>query len=512
MSKPFAISIVRTLREHGHQAYLVGGCVRDLLLGRDPADYDVATDATPDEVMRIFPETYAVGAQFGVVLVPLPESERSIAALEALPHPNPSLTDGRQVVDRSPVEHRNANLCDSEQVPHGPAPIRNDNAEEASAVGHSHKLCVEVATFRRDVGYSDGRHPDEVQFSRNPREDVQRRDFTINGLLLDPEKPGPQENAVLDFVGGQQDLKAGIIRAIGRPEIRFAEDKLRTMRAVRFAARFEYKIDSATFEAIQKLAPQIAQISRERVRDELTRMLTEGHAKRAFELLDKTGLLPEVLPEISAMHGVEQPPEFHPEGDVFVHTLLLLENLPHPCPATLAWGALLHDVGKPPTFRRAPDRIRFDEHASVGAKMAEEICRRLRFSNDDTEQIVALVANHMKFQHVQQMKGSTFKRFIRMPRFGEHLDLHRLDCESSHRSLRLYDYTRQRIAELPPESVRPSPLVTGADLIAAGYGPGPRFKEILSAVEDGQLEGRLHSREDAMDYVRREFPLLETSC
>jgi poly(A) polymerase len=480
MSKAFAISIVRNLREHGHQAYLVGGCVRDLLLGREPADYDVSTDATPEQVMHIFPETYAVGAQFGVVLVPLSESERSIAAPEA-PHPN------------TPSSYQSEERSD----------------EEPPFPGHSHKSCVEVATFRRDLGYSDGRHPDEVQFSHDPREDVQRRDFTINGLLLDPEKPGSIESQVLDFVGGQADLKAGIIRAIGKPELRFAEDKLRMLRAVRFAARFKYKIEPATFAAIQKLAKQITQVSRERVRDELTRMLIEGHAAAAFELLDRSGLLLEVLPEIHAMKGVQQPPEFHPEGDVFVHTLLLLENLPHPSPATLAWGALLHDVGKPPTFRRAPDRIRFDEHASVGAKMAEEICRRLRFSNDDTEQIVALVANHMKFQHVQQMKDSTFKRFIRVPQFGEHLELHRIDCESSHRSLQLYDYTCKRIAELPPESVRPAALVTGDDLIAAGYDPGPRFKEILSAVEDGQLEGRLQSREDAMKYVRREFPLQE---
>ena len=295
----------------GHQAYLVGGCVRDLLLGREPADYDVATDATPDEVMRIFPETYAVGAQFGVVLVPVRD-----------------------------------------------------------AGGNT----VEVATFRSDIGYSDGRHPDQVRFSKSAQEDVERRDFTINGLLLDPIN-----DEVLDFVGGRKDLEAGIIRTIGRPELRFAEDKLRMLRAVRFAARFGYTIEPETFAAIQKLAAGIHQVSRERVRDELTKMLTEGHARQAFLLLDETGLLHEVLPEISAMKGVQQPPEFHPEGDVFVHTLLLLQKLPHPCPPTLAWGALLHDVGKPPTFRVAPDRIRFDNHVDVGVKMAEEICRRLRF-------------------------------------------------------------------------------------------------------------------------------------
>ena len=418
--------------------------MRDLLLGREPADYDVATDATPDEVMRILPETWAVGAQFGVVLVPVPEEQR--------------------------------------------------------APGEAHT--VEVATFRSDVGYSDGRHPDEVRFSRDPREDVQRRDFTINGLMLDP-----LTSEVLDYVGGQRDLKAKIIRAIGEPELRFTEDKLRMLRAVRFASRFEYAIEPKTFAAIRQLAPQIRQVSRERVRDELTRMLTEGHAARAFELLDESGLLREVLPEIEAMKGIEQPPEFHPEGDVFVHTLLLLRNLPQPCPSTLAWGALLHDVGKPPTFRRAPDRIRFDEHASIGARMAEEICRRLRFSNDETEQIVALVANHMRFQHVQQMKDSTFKKFIRMPEFHEHLELHRIDCESSHRNLRLYEFTRQKMSGLSPEAVRPAPLISGDDLIAAGYGPGPRFKEILAAVEDAQLDGRLESREQALRYVAREFPL-----
>jgi poly(A) polymerase len=460
MSKSFAISIVRTLRDQGHQGYLVGGCVRDLLLKREPADYDIATDATPDDVVRIFPETYAVGAQFGVVLVPLPESERTA-------------------------------LGESQAA----------DAEQHALPGHQHKFCIEVATFRCDVGYSDGRHPDEVRFSRDPKEDVQRRDFTINGLLLDP-----LSDEVLDFVGGNADLEAGIIRAIGNPELRFSEDKLRMLRAVRFAARFEYQIDPATFEAIRKLAAQIHQVSRERVRDELTRMLTEGHARLAFQLLDETGLLREVLPEITAMKGVEQPPEFHPEGDVFVHTLLLLENLPQPCPMTLAWGALLHDVGKPPTFRRAPDRIRFDEHAKVGTKMAEAICRRLRFSNEDTDQILLLVENHMRFGDVERMKPSTFKRFIRLPRFDEHMQLHRLDCEASHRSLRLYDFTREKRAELPASAIRPEPLITGDDLIAAGYAPGPVFKQILSAVEDAQLDGGLQSKMQAMKFVSQKFP------
>jgi poly(A) polymerase len=465
MLDSFAISIIRSLRDHGHQAYLAGGCVRDLLLGREPADYDVATSATPDEVMRIFPQTYAVGAQFGVVLVPAPES--SVFS----------------VVEKD-ANHRG----------------HRDHGGDQSVASKAN--AVEVATFRSDIGYSDGRHPDEVRFSKDPREDVQRRDFTINGMLLDPVS-----NQVLDYVGGQEDLQARTIRAIGDPERRFAEDKLRMLRAVRFAARFGYAIEAKTFAAIQKLAPHIHQVSRERVRDELTKILTEGHARDAFLLLDATGLLYQVLPEIEGMKGVEQPPQFHPEGDVFVHTLLLLEKLPQPCPPTLAWGALLHDVGKPPTFRVAPDRIRFDGHVDVGVKMGEEICRRFRFSNQDTEQILALIAHHMRFAQVMQMNQSTLKKFLRMPRFEEHLDLHRLDCQASHGNLASYEFVRGKLADTPPEVMRPAPLITGDDLIAAGYEPGPRFKEILGAVEDRQLEGRLATREDAMRFALREFPL-----
>ena len=450
-AKRRAAEIVSTLRKQGHQAYLAGGCVRDLLLSRKPADYDVATDATPQQVMQIFPQTYAVGEQFGVVLVP--QSEAS----------------GATGVPARPSE-------------------RSERA-------------VEVATFRSDAGYSDGRHPDEVRFTKDPREDVQRRDFTINGLMLDPTT-----NEVLDFVGGRDDLKAGIIRAIGEPERRFTEDKLRMLRAVRFAARFDYKIDPATRAAIQRLAPKIHQVSCERVREELTKMLTEGQARRAFELLDTSGLLREVLPEIAAMKGVEQPPQYHPEGDVLVHTLLLLEKLPAGASKTLAWGALLHDVGKPPTFRIAPDRIRFDGHVEVGVKMAAEILRRLRFSNHETDLILALVDNHMRFGAVQRMKQSTLKKFLRLPAFEEHLELHRIDCLSSHGQLDAYEYTQEQLRSLPPEAIRPAPLITGRDLIEAGYEPGPRFKQVLTAVEDAQLEDRLTSREAAMEYVRREFP------
>ena len=436
--KAHAISVIRTLRDAGYPAYFVGGCVRDVLLGREPEDYDVTTRAKPEEVMRLFPETYAVGAQFGVVLVPASD----------------------------------------------------------------HSFTVEVATFRSDGDYSDGRRPDSVRYSERARDDVQRRDFTINGLLLDP-----LSDEVLDYVGGRIDMEARLLRTIGDPALRFAEDKLRLLRAVRFAARLDYEIETSTFAAIQNLAPQIHQVSRERIAQELHKMLTEGHARRAFELLDATGLLREVLPEVAAMKGVAQPPQYHPEGDVWTHTLLLLENLPQPCSRTQAWGALLHDVGKPPTFRVAPDRIRFDGHVEVGVKMAAEICRRLRFSTSDTEQILALIQHHMRFSDLPRMKESTLKKFLRMPEIDEHIEQHRLDCVASHGDLSLYEFAREKLAATPPEIMRPAPLITGADLIHLGYEPGPRFKEILAAVEDAQLEGRLQTSEQALAWAQKEFPL-----
>lgn len=436
--REFAEQICRTLRDAGYQAYLVGGCVRDILLGRDPADYDVATDATPDRVEDIFPNSLTVGAQFGVVVV---------------------IAESRQ----------------------------EDN------------LQVEVATFRSDVGYSDGRHPDAVVYTKSAEEDVKRRDFTINGLLL-----GPKTNEVLDYVGGRDDLRAGIIRAIGQPEARFREDKLRMLRAVRFAARFGYTVEPETFRAIQKLAPEVVQVSAERLRDELTKLLTEGSARRGFERLDETHLLPQLLPEIARMKGVEQPPQFHPEGDVWVHTRMMLEGLQPGCSPTLAWGVLLHDVGKPPTFAppSGPNgRIRFDRHAEVGTRMAEEICRRLRFSNADTEQIAALVANHLRFKDVPQMKPATLKRFARLDRFDEHLELHRLDCMSSHRNLENYEFMRRFLAETPQEQVHPARLLTGDDLIRLGLRPGPRFKEILETAEDAQLDGKIATREEALRWA-----------
>jgi poly(A) polymerase len=456
-----ALRIVGKLRSCGYAAYLAGGCVRDLVLGREPVDYDVATDATPDVVLGMFPRTFAVGAHFGVVLV------------------------------------------------------AGDGGEDDSEPGQQ-RLCTEVATFRSDLAYSDGRRPDAVRYTRSAEEDVRRRDFTINGLLLDPLRGGGSLDArahsakdwrsgVLDYVGGLDDLDAGIVRAIGPPAIRFEEDRLRMLRAVRFAARFGFEVEDGTRRAIGALAGRIHAVSRERIRDELTKMLTEGHARRAFELLDETGLLFEVLPEIARMKGVDQPPQFHPEGDVWTHTLMLLEQLPAGAPLTLAWGALLHDVGKPPTFRRAPDRIRFDGHVEVGAAMGAEICRRFRFSNDETRQILALIENHMRFADAPRMKTSTLKRFLRLERFDEHLALHRMDCLAAHGNLDIYGFVVGRRAELSEEAVRPKPLVTGRELIAAGYTPGPRFREMLTAVEDAQLEGAIATPEEAMQLVRERF-------
>ncbi len=436
-SRVLADEICLILRANGHQAYLVGGCVRDLLLGREPADYDVSTDATPPRIEDLFPGSLTVGAQFGVVVVP------------------------------------------------------RDDAH------------VEVATFRSDIGYSDGRHPDRVVFSKTPQEDVRRRDFTINGLLMDPAT-----GEVLDYVGGRNDLKARIIRTIGEPFLRFTEDKLRLARAVRFAARFGYTIEPLTFTAVQQLAPQVLQVSAERLRDELTKILTEGAARRGFELLDETGLLAVMLPEVARMQGVPQPPEYHPEGDVWIHTRMLLEKLPAGCSPTLAWGALLHDIGKPPTFRPASqtgDRIRFDGHDEIGAKMAEEICRRLRFSKEETGQIISLVASHMRFKDAMQMKPATLKRFVRLPLFDEHLELHRIDCLSSHGSLGNWEYVLHFLAETPPEQVRPTRLLTGEDLQLIGFQPGPAFKVILHALEDAQLDGRITTKDDAVRFVLREF-------
>ena len=361
---------------------------------------------------------------------------------------------------------------------------------------------VEVATFRSDHVYLDGRHPETVLFEKDAREDVLRRDFTINALLLDPASLGVVPLPVVDYVGGLDDLRAGVIRAIGDPERRFQEDHLRMLRAIRFAARFGFEIEAGTMAAIQKLRSNIRRVSAERVRDEIVRILTGGHPRRGLELLDESGLLLRIMPEISALKGVQQPPEFHPEGDVWVHTMMMLDKLPEHPPATLALGVLLHDVGKPPTFRIA-DRIRFDGHVEAGEKMAGDILKRLKFPNDDIEQIIALVANHMRFSAVQDMRESTVKRFLRLPQFEEHLELHKLDCLCSMGNLQNYEFMKERFEHSPPEQLRPARLLTGRDLIEAGYKPGPEFSRMLEMAEDAQLEGRINSKEEALDLIRK---------
>jgi tRNA nucleotidyltransferase/poly(A) polymerase len=363
---------------------------------------------------------------------------------------------------------------------------------------HEDGADVEVATFRSDHEYRDGRHPEGVHFETDPRQDVLRRDFTINALLLDPET-----GEILDFVGGRADLEAKLVRAIGEPERRFREDHLRLLRAVRFAARFGFEIERETFSAIQSLSPFIKSVSAERVRDEIARILTEGGARRGFELLDATGLLQEILPEIAKMKGVQQPPEFHPEGDVWAHTLLMLEGLREPS-LTLALGVLLHDVGKPDTFRIA-QRIRFDGHVEKGIGIAHVLLTRLRFPNQVIEGAEALIANHMKFMEVPRMRESTLKRFLRLPDFEEHMQLHRLDCLSSHGGLDNYEFVRRKQEEVPPEQLKPAPLLTGKELIAAGYRPGPMFGIVLSEIEDAQLEGRITTPVEALALAREKL-------
>lgn len=431
LREQLALEILRTLREHGYRAYLVGGCVRDRLLGIAPKDFDVGTDAVPERVLSLFPGAELIGAHFGVVM----------------------LTRGRNI--------------------------------------H-----VEVATFRSEGVYTDGRRPAGVSFETDPALDARRRDFTINGLMQDP-----LSGEILDFVGGRADLERRTVRAIGDPEERFREDHLRMLRAVRFAARLGFSIDPETLEAIRRCAASIAKISAERVRDELVRILTEGGARYGMELLDASGLLACILPEVRAFHGVEQPPEFHPEGDVWEHVLLMLDELKDPA-ATLALGVLLHDVGKPPTFRRAPDRIRFDRHAEVGAEMAAAILGRLKFSNEEAGQITSLVANHMRFKDVRQMRLSTLKRFLCLPHFHEHLELHRLDCLASNGYTDSYEFVKQKLGEMGQEELRPQPLITGRDLIDEGYRPGPDFGRALEAVENAQLEGEISTREAALERAR----------
>jgi len=425
--------VVGRLREAGFEAYLAGGCVRDLLLGRPPKDYDVVTSAAPEQVCLLFDRTVTVGAAFGVV---------------------------RVLVG-----------TDAGDVP------------------------VEVATFRSEGPYEDGRRPSSVRFT-DARADVLRRDFTVNGLLLDPES-----GAVLDWVGGLEDLRAGVVRTIGDPRRRFSEDRLRMLRACRLAAELGFRVEPQTLQAIRDLAPQVRSVSAERVREELSRLLTAPDRGRGLRLLEESGLLRELLPEVADLRGVPQPPEFHPEGDVLEHTVRVLEALHEPT-VTLAFGALLHDVGKPRTLE-VRDRIRFPRHDEVGAAMAEEVMRRLRASNEQTERVVALVRGHMRIKDFPHMREAKRRRLAASPEFPELVELLRADCVASHGDLSVYEWIQRWLRERAQEPLRPPRLVTGYDLIAMGLQPGPAFREILEAVYNAQLEGQVQTREQALELLAR---------
>ena len=431
-----ARDVVERLRAQGHVAYFAGGCVRDLVRGEIPKDFDIATDARPEQVQKLFSRTYAVGAHFGVIVV---------------------LENGFQ---------------------------------------------FEVATFRSDGVYLDGRRPTEVHFS-SAEEDAKRRDFTINGMFFDPEK-----NEVIDFVGGRADLEAKLIRAIGDPAQRFAEDRLRVLRAVRFATVLGLTIDPATWKALQQAAPQINEISAERIREELVRIFLSPNRVRGWDLLDESGLLRAILPEVEAMKGCAQPEQFHPEGDVFRHTRIMLELLPTEVSLPLVFSVLFHDVAKPPTATvDETGRIRFNGHDRIGAEMTEQIMERLRFSRAEVDATVEMVRQHMVFKDVPRMRVAKLKRFMARPTFGEELELHRVDCASSHQMLDNYDFLLRKQEEFANEPIIPPPLVRGEDLIAMGLKPGPKFGEILEAIETQQLEGGLHTREEALEWVKRQYSL-----
>jgi poly(A) polymerase len=355
----------------------------------------------------------------------------------------------------------------------------------------------EVTTFRKEGDYVDGRHPTQVSFT-DAQHDVERRDFTVNALFLNPFT-----EEVIDYVKGREDLERKLIRTVGPPQSRFQEDKLRLLRALRLACQLGFEIEQESYQQVKEHASQLTQVSWERIRDEVLKILTGPDPSRGLKLLFDSGILEVILPEIAAMHGVQQPPEFHPEGDVFVHTCLMFE-LSQERSETLSLEILLHDVGKPPTFT-IKERIRFDGHADLGAKMAEEICRRLRISNLQIEEVVDVVKDHLRFIHVQEMRESTLKRFLRKTNFSDHLELHRLDSLASHGDLSSYHFCQEKLEELSQEAMRPKPLINGHDLIRLGLEPGPIFSEVMSAVEDFQLEGKLSSKEETLDWVKEHF-------
>lgn len=430
-----ALSIIQTLRGHGFEAYLCGGCVRDMILGREPADFDVATNAVPDQVEALFDKTLAVGKSFGVVIV------------------------------------------------------IQDDCE------------IEVATFRKDSAEGDGRRPDSVAFS-SKEEDALRRDFTINGMFYDP-----LTDKILDFVGGQEDLKKGVVRFIGNPDQRIEEDKLRLMRAIRFASRFEFSIDPESWEAIKRHVQEIRVVSEERVADELLKILRARNFGLAMDLLFESKLIDVILPEVAAMKDVEQPVAYHPEGSVLVHTILAREKLPENASDELLMATLLHDIGKPVT-QTFEDRIRFSNHDLRGKDMARDLLRRLKFSNDFIDRVCALVGDHMKMRCVKEMRISKLKRLMAQPHFDEHMELHRVDCLSSHGDLENYNFLKEKLETFNLEEIqavvksdKSNRVLTGHDLIEIGFKQGPLFREILTDVEDKQLEGVITDRDQAIGYV-----------
>ncbi len=425
-----AVDVVRRLQAAGHVAYWAGGCVRDLILGRTPKDYDVATDAVPDRVMALFERAVAVGKSFGVVRVPMGDS------------------------------------------------------------------WYEVATFRQDHAYADGRHPTAISFS-DPATDAQRRDFTINALFLDPVR-----GVIIDYVNGRDDLGRRLVRTVGIAADRFREDHLRMLRAVRFAATLDFMLDPDTAAAIRATAPQLTKVSPERIRDELSRTWTEAmRAGEALRQLDATGLLAVALPEVAAMKGVEQPPEFHPEGDVFTHTVLMLNTLrSHDVP--LAWAVLLHDVGKPPTAKLVDGRYRFERHANVGSAMARDILGRLRFSNDAIDAITFMIGNHMRFVKTHEMRRATLRRLVGAPTFPAELELHRLDCESSHGDLENYRHLQGFLEQMRAEPVLPDPWINGYDVMERGIPAGPEVGAWRKRAYDAQLEGIVQDRKELLVWLR----------
>jgi poly(A) polymerase len=432
-NRKHADEIVHRLKQSGHEAYFVGGCVRDFILGKASGDYDIVTSALPDQVMALFPNTLSIGAKFGVIAV---------------------------MVQGCPYE---------------------------------------VATFRSDDVYQDGRHPSRVHFS-SAKEDVFRRDFTINGLLMDPETA-----EITDYVNGRMDIEKKIIRTINDPDSRFNEDFLRMLRAIRFAANLGFVIETQTLKAIKRNAANINRISAERVREELSKILTRGGAGTGFELMIQTGILKEVLPEIDRLKGVEQPPQFHPEGDVWQHTIKMLALLPKDGETDknlcLGWGALLHDVGKAVTRSEDEKGVHFYGHVKKGEEIAGDIMQRLKFSNVQRETVLNLIRQHMVFMNVQKMRPGRLKRFLRMPDFDLHLELHRLDCIASHGMQDNYEFCRDQLRNLGQDDLHPPRLLTGDDLISLGFARGKIIGEILRALEDEQLEGRITTSQDARNFV-----------